>query len=198
MNMKPISVTIFGASHSGMSLTNAFHYSSFSQSLDLMTEIFLRDGRATYVVPQHIMRQVRLVHARVFVGLQMLQRLVRQTIVDCFACSHRMIESVMVRRLDSEFERRVCAAYWMVAFPFFWPLLSIQRVTALNPSRYDIKTTQSKSKIGEIRQKKLALLLCFMLDPVLSRQSRLRRLATSTALTYVPLYITSMIILHPA
>jgi hypothetical protein len=77
INMKPSSVTILGASDNGSSLTKLFHYSALAQ-------IQRRPACANYyIVPQYMVGNPRLIHAGVFVRLEVDESRIGKRI-DCY------------------------------------------------------------------------------------------------------------------
>ena len=90
--MNPSSVTMLGASHNGSSSTKAFHY-QISALFHLFTTPLLRvpavssGVEETYIMLQYILRNQTLVHARIFITLQMHQRFFRYAFMRCLLYS---------------------------------------------------------------------------------------------------------------
>ncbi len=75
MQKKPRSVTMFGASHNGRSLTKPFHYVTLQLSRN---KAEMQWSRA-YIVFENVPRDQGFVDARVFVRLKMDESVLRHT-----------------------------------------------------------------------------------------------------------------------
>jgi hypothetical protein len=71
MKKNPKSVTIFGAIHIGSNSTMPFHYPSSASFPRFLSSHRTKNKTGTYVMLEDIIRDQRLINARVFVGLEM-------------------------------------------------------------------------------------------------------------------------------
>lgn len=91
MKKNPISVTRFGASHSGNSSTKAFHCSTCSVSELQSSLLQLGSAQRSYIVPHDVFANRALIHARVLVRLQMRQGFVRKAFCHRDTYSHAVV-----------------------------------------------------------------------------------------------------------